>query len=508
MPITALPTPPSRSDTVNFASRGDSFLGALPNFVTEANALETNVNNKEASATTSANTATTKAGEALTSANNAATSKTGADTARDAAVVARTAAEAALDSFDDRYLGPKATAPTLDNDGAALLTGALYWDTALPGMRSWNGTAWVTLPAATAAAIANTPAAGVTELEVQGAINGLEARKAALAGSITQAFNASTVNGAPLLHHNDIINGDFRIAQAGTSFAAPAYGAYDFDGWLNNANVAVVTVDRVAGSVAGSDARRVTVTTAKATVAAGDFFLDETRIEGYNIVKYVGNTFTIGFKAWVPVVGIHCVALRNVGNDRSYIKEINFPTANVWQDCSFTVVGGLPTTGTWNYTNGVGLAVSFAHTVGATYQTTPDAWNTGNFFSTANQVNDCAALGKWQIEKFTMNLGTVAAVNEIDVGAELARCQRQHRIITVSVRAVATAASQTFETGYQHAPMRAIPTVGAAISSLSTNTSSISLQSVTEHGGRFQIVSAAAGETYAVAHVVPLSARL
>lgn len=342
----------------------------------------------------------------------------------------------------------------------------------------------------TAANWPNTPAGGVTESTVQGAIDGLEARKSTY-------------------HHNDIINGDFRIAQAGTSFVAPASGAYDLDGWLNeNTSAAVFTVAQVAGSTAGRLARRVTITTADATVAAGDLVTDGTRIEGYNIEKYVGNTFTIAFRAKAPVAGIHCIALRNAGNDRSYVKEINFPTANVWQDCSFTVTGGLPTAGTWNYTNGVGLAVSFAHTVGATYQTTPDAWNTGNFLGTANQVNDCAALGEWQIEKFTMNLGTVAAVNEIDVWAELARCQRQHRIITVSVRAVATAASQTFETGYQHAPMRAIPTVGAAISSLSTNTSSISLQSVTEHGGRFQIVSAAAGETYAVAHVAPLSARL
>lgn len=35
--ITALPTPPLRSDPTNFATRGDAFLGALPTFVTELN---------------------------------------------------------------------------------------------------------------------------------------------------------------------------------------------------------------------------------------------------------------------------------------------------------------------------------------------------------------------------------------------------------------------------------------------------------------------------------------
>ena len=41
MPITALPTPPSRSDSANFATRADAFLGALPTFATEANTLQT-----------------------------------------------------------------------------------------------------------------------------------------------------------------------------------------------------------------------------------------------------------------------------------------------------------------------------------------------------------------------------------------------------------------------------------------------------------------------------------
>lgn len=242
-----------------------------------------------------------------------------------------------------------------------------------------------------------------------------------------------SINSAPLLHQNDIINGDFRIAQAGTSFAAPAAGAYDLDGWLNGNTtaVAVFTVAQVAGSTAGRLARQVTITTADATVDAGDVVNDSTRTEGYNIEKYVGQTFTVAFRAKVPVAGIHCVALRNIdgaaADMRSYVKEINFPTANVWQDCSFTVVGGLPTAGVWNYTAGVGLQITFAHMCGTTYQTTPDAWNTGNFLATANQVNDCATVDNvWAMEKVTLNLGTVAAVGEISYEAELVRCQRYY----------------------------------------------------------------------------------
>jgi hypothetical protein len=198
MAMTPLPALDRTSAT--FKADVDAFFGTrLPTFTTEANALQTDVTNKQVTASDAATTATTKASEALNSANNAATSKTGADSARDAAVVAKNAAEAALDSFDDRYLGAKATAPTADNDGAALLTGALYWDTALPGMRSWNGTAWVTLPAATAAAISNTPAGSIAATTVQDALNELDTEKVATTAVIAIAnggTGATTANAA------------------------------------------------------------------------------------------------------------------------------------------------------------------------------------------------------------------------------------------------------------------------------------------------------------------------
>lgn len=48
MPITLLPTPPTRQDPDNFAERGDVFLASLPAFATEANALAAEVNAAEA----------------------------------------------------------------------------------------------------------------------------------------------------------------------------------------------------------------------------------------------------------------------------------------------------------------------------------------------------------------------------------------------------------------------------------------------------------------------------
>jgi hypothetical protein len=59
-----------------------------------------------------------------------------------AAAASAAAAAASYDSFDDRYLGAKSTAPTLDNDGNALVTGALYWNSVSATMFAWTGSAW------------------------------------------------------------------------------------------------------------------------------------------------------------------------------------------------------------------------------------------------------------------------------------------------------------------------------------------------------------------------------
>jgi hypothetical protein len=59
-----------------------------------------------------------------------------------AAAASATAAAASYDSFDDRYLGAKSTAPSVDNDGDALATGAIYWNTVANAMFAWTGTEW------------------------------------------------------------------------------------------------------------------------------------------------------------------------------------------------------------------------------------------------------------------------------------------------------------------------------------------------------------------------------
>jgi hypothetical protein len=58
------------------------------------------------------------------------------------AAASAAAAAASYDAFDDRYLGSKASDPALDNDGDALITGALYWNSTDNVLKVYGGSAW------------------------------------------------------------------------------------------------------------------------------------------------------------------------------------------------------------------------------------------------------------------------------------------------------------------------------------------------------------------------------
>jgi hypothetical protein len=81
---------------------------------------------------------------AADSAAAAAISETNSAQSESNAATSEANAAASYDSFDDRYLGAKSSAPSVDNDGDALLTGALYWDTTAGQLKVWDGSVWQT----------------------------------------------------------------------------------------------------------------------------------------------------------------------------------------------------------------------------------------------------------------------------------------------------------------------------------------------------------------------------
>ena len=108
---------------------------------TAAASSATDAETAQTAAETAQTAAETAQAAAETAETNAETSETNAETAQAAAETAQAAAELVYDNFDDRYLGAKSTSggdPTLDNDGDALIDGALFFDTTNNVMKVYN----------------------------------------------------------------------------------------------------------------------------------------------------------------------------------------------------------------------------------------------------------------------------------------------------------------------------------------------------------------------------------
>jgi hypothetical protein len=87
-------------------------------------------------------------------------------------------------------LGAKSSPPTVDNQGAALLSGANYYDTSLVQLRVWNGSAW---------------AQGIASVAGVESLNGQQG-----------ALVTKTVNGSSILGSGNLAVGDVTLAGAQT----------------------------------------------------------------------------------------------------------------------------------------------------------------------------------------------------------------------------------------------------------------------------------------------------
>lgn len=228
-----------------------------------------------------------------------------------------------------------------------------------------------------------------------------------------------------------IINGAMEISQRGTSFAAVANGAYTLDRWrVDYVTSAVATITQQADAPADNEFQyslRAAITTADTSIASGDFFTIRQPIEGFNARDFIGRPFTLIFRVRSSKTGTHCVALQNSGADRSYVAEFTVSAANTWESKSITVPAGLITAGgTWDWTNGTGLQAIFTLAAGTTFHTTAGAWQTGNFLSTAAQVNCLDSnTNIFAVTGVDIKVGAVATDFEHrPIGAELALCQR------------------------------------------------------------------------------------
>ncbi|MFA5127291.1 MAG: hypothetical protein WC465_04850 [Patescibacteria group bacterium] len=316
---------------------------------------------------------------------------------------------------------------------------------------------------------------------------------------------------------NPIVNGGMRIAQNGGSFAAAVNLAYDLDGWTNeNTSAAVFTIARLqSGLGAGNPSiyqRTVTVTTADAAIAAGDYVAQRNAIEGYDTTALIARTFTIGFWVRSSVVGIHCVSIYD--GTKSYVSEYTINVADTAEFKTVTIFGGLQTAA--SFTNAAGIYVFFANANGATYQTTKGAWNVGFFTGTSSQVNDMGTIGNvFSLSDVFICLGTAALPNRLNYPDELARCQRYYwkglPLNRMTSTAVGVSSSDTV-TCHFPVTMRAVPTLAKDFTGATlVNVADSNVSDPTVHGCRLFTTSTAAGtvsQIFAAANYIEALARL
>jgi len=196
---------------------------------------------------TAAETAKTAAETAET---NAETAETNAVTAKNAALVAQAAAETALDTFDDRFLGAKSSNPSVDNDGNALVDGALYFDTTNDIMKVYNlaNTTWYQLTLTTSN---------------QNNVN-------TVAGQISPTNNISTVAG---------LNSEITTVAGNNTNITTLAGITNLTN-LANAHAAVSNVNTNLQAVQNfADVYRISSSAPTSSLNAGDLYFDTTANE-------------------------------------------------------------------------------------------------------------------------------------------------------------------------------------------------------------------------------------
>ena len=248
-------------------------------------------------------------------------------------------------------------------------------------------------------------------------------------------FNdGSTQNTRPSVgFQNRIINGDMRIDQRNAGASVTPANSFTLDRWIvENSQASKLTVQQNAGSVTppiGFSQYLGVTSTATTTVSAGDYFMLEQRIEGYNVADLNWGTanaqpVTISFWVRSSLTGTFGGSVMNGLNARAYPFTYTISVAATWEYKTITIAGD--TSGTWNTTNGNGMFLNFGLGVGSTYSGTAGAWTAGNLFSATGAVSVVGTnTATFYITGVQLEQGSTATEFERrPIGTELALCQR------------------------------------------------------------------------------------
>ena len=374
---TSITTPEITDDA---SSRAGKLLG----FDSTGNVLDATIDGTgiAVSATNAANSATASAN----SASAAAASATAAQNAQ-------TAAEAALDTFDDDFLGAKSSDPTLDNDGNALTDGALYFDTTNNVMKVYDlgNTQWKQLTP-TSSQQTNIDAAVANASNIN-AVGGNISNVNTVAGNNT---NINTVAG-----NNSNISTVAGISSNVTTVAGAVSAINTANSNSSNINTvagAITNVNNVGGSIANvnsvasnlsgvnsfADRYRIASSAPSSSLDIGDLYFDTTANE-LKVYK------TSGWAAAGSTVnGTSNRFTYTVSSSTTTITGADDNSATLAYDAGFVDVylNGVKMVNGSDVTVTSGTSVVFANAIGTSGTDTVDIIAFGTFQLANISIND------------------------------------------------------------------------------------------------------------------------
>ena len=255
--------------------------------------------------------------------------------------------------------------------------------------------------------------------------------KAAELAKMGEVLTNSQIGG----RRNIVIGGCMRVAQRGTSFTlGNASAKYPVDRFfvqdVNSSSGEATVSQSTTAPTDFKNSLKIDVTTADTSLASGDQYKIEHRIEGQDIAHLnfgtsAAKTVTLSFYIRSNKTGNTSVALLNNGNDRAYVATFTIDSANTFERKEITIAGDQ--SGTWLDTNGIGLRLRWG-SYGSTYQTSSvNQWVGSQVMSTdSSPINFFDSTdNELYLTGVQLEVGSQATPFEHrSFGEELALCQR------------------------------------------------------------------------------------
>jgi len=260
---------------------------------------------------------------------------------------------------------------------------------------------------------------------------GLKGSELARAETVQDARNVISAG-----RKNLIINGDMRVSQRlgatgenDLTGSSDGFGVDRFRSW--QAGGGELKLQQSTNAPPGfTNSLLHTVNTADTSVAAGDYYMIQQRIEGLNTHHLnwgTSNAKDVTLSFWVrsTVSGVYSVSLWRDNQTYNYVTSYEINNVNTWEYKTVTIPG--PTGGTWATNTGTGIGIWWDLGSGTTYSTaTTETWGQNNNFRVPSQTSWIGITNaEFRLTGVQLEVGRNATEFEHrHIGEELALCQR------------------------------------------------------------------------------------